>query len=74
VSKAPLDVRITAYYAKFRRGDHLTDAEMAQLIRAIKAAMPFLESYSHFALVRNQARTDLYALEGYMEFRRKDRK
>ena len=60
-------------YEKFRRDDPITDQEIRDLLKAIKAAEPYLEASPIFDLMRVQAVHDRYALEGYQQARKEVR-
>lgn len=60
-------------YEKYRRGDHITDQEIRDLLKAIALAIPFLQASPDFALMRRQASLDEWALYDFQQARKRNR-
>lgn len=60
-------------YEKFRRGDHLTDQDIRDLLKAIALSIPFLQASPDFALMRRQASMDENTLYDYQQARKRNK-
>lgn len=60
-------------YGKFRRGDHLTDQDIKDLLKSIGLSIPFLQASPEFGAVLRVASMDENTLYDYQQARKRNK-